>query len=157
MKETRLLKPYPWKCGECGKRAVQPEKIDYSMTIEDGGRAHEVEVRNLQAARCVACGEVVLDDQANEHISDAVRAHLGLLTPTQIRQNRERLGLTNQQLAGAVAIGEASLARLESGGQIQPCALDRLLRLYFGVEQVRTLLSDDAQLASLSLENSFLR
>jgi putative zinc finger/helix-turn-helix YgiT family protein len=150
-KESPSTKPFPWKCGGCGERVVQSASVDYSVTIEHDGRSYEVEVPELQVARCEACGEVVLDDEANERISDAVRAQLGLLAPAQIRQNRERLGLTNQQLASALGIGEANLARLESGGQIQPRALDRLLRLYFGVEQVRTLLSDETQLASLAL------
>lgn len=148
--EPRSSKPYPWKCGQCGQRAVQPERVDYSAAIEHDGRCHSVEVPELQVARCTVCSEIVLDDEANRRVSEVIRAQLGLLTPEQIQQNRERLGLTNQQLAGAVGIGEASLARLESGGQIQPRSLDRLLRLYFGVEQVRTLLSDEAQLASLA-------
>jgi len=46
-------------------------------------------------------------------------------------------------------VAVASLSRWETGGQIQQRALDRLLRLYFGCEQVRTVLADEAQLASL--------
>jgi putative zinc finger/helix-turn-helix YgiT family protein len=147
--ETRPVKPYPWKCDQCRRRTVKPATVDYSVSIEHDGRTFEVAVTQLQAARCEACGEIVLDDEANERISKTFRAQLGLLTPAQIRQNRERLGLSAQQLANALGIAEASLSRLETGGQIQPRALDRLLRLYFGCEQVRTVLADEAQLASL--------
>lgn len=147
--ESRIVKPYPWKCGRCRQRAVKPAIVDYSTTIEQDGRTYEVAVPQLPVARCETCGDIVLDDEANERISETFRALLALLTPAQIRQNRERLGLSPQQLADALGIAEAALSRLEAGGQIQPRALDRLLRLYFGCEQVRTVLADEAQLASL--------
>jgi putative zinc finger/helix-turn-helix YgiT family protein len=149
LKEPRSLKPYPWKCGQCGERTVRPATIDYSTSIEHDGQTYEVRVPQLQVARCETCGGIVLDDEANERISEAFRAQLGLLTPAQIRHGRERLGLSHQQLANALGIAWTSLSRMETGGQIQQRTLDRLLRLYFGCEQVRTVLSDETQLASL--------
>ncbi len=142
-------KPFPWKCGKCRERTVEPATVDYSTTIEHDGRAYEVSVPELPVARCQNCGEIVLDDDANRRISETFRAQLGLLTPARIRQSRERLGLTQQQLAKDLGVAEASLSRWETGAQIQQRALDRLLRLYFGCEQVRTVLADEAQLASL--------
>lgn len=82
-----------------GARSVQPAMLDYAAAIEHDGRAHEVRVPQLSVARCESCGDIVLDDDANEHISEAFRSQLGLLTPVQIRHNRERLGLTQWQLA----------------------------------------------------------
>ena len=103
----------------------------------------------LAVARCETCGEIVLDDEANALVSDVFRCQLDVLTPAQIRQNRERLGVTQARLAKDLGVAEASVSRWETGGQIQPQPLDRLLRLYFGCEQVRTVLADEAQLASL--------
>lgn len=123
--------------------------LDYSTSFEHDGRTDEISVSQLKAARCENCGETVLDDEANQQISAAIRAHLGLLSPDQIRQHREHLGIERGELASALGIAEASLSRLESGGQIQPRTVDRLLRLYFGSEQVRTVLADERQLASL--------
>lgn len=124
--------------------------VDYPLRFEHDGRAHEISVPQLHVARCEDCGEIVLDDEANERISASIRAHLGLLTPKQIRQNREQLRLSREQLADALGIAEPTLSRLESGGQIQQRVLDRLLRLYFGYEQVRTVLADEQQLVSLA-------
>lgn len=147
--EPRSTKPYPWKCGRCRQRAVNPATIDYATMVEHDGRSYEVHVAQLPVARCEACGEVVLDDDANQRLSDAVRSQLGVLTPAQITQYRGRLGLTQAQLATALGVSEATMSRWEAGLQIQSRALDRLLRLYFGCEQVRTVLADEAQLASL--------
>jgi putative zinc finger/helix-turn-helix YgiT family protein len=145
----RSAKPYPWKCARCGQRSVNPATVDYCVPVEHEGRAYDVRVSQLPLARCEACGEIVLDNEANELISNALRGQLGVLMPAQIRDNRQRLGLTPQQLASALGVAEANLSRWETGLQIQSRALDRLLRLYFGCEQVRTVLADEAQLASL--------
>src|ERR1051326_1330872 len=88
--ETRLEKPYPWKCGRCGERTVNPATVDYAMLIEHDNRSLELRVPQLAVARCEACGEIVLDDEANERISTALRSQLGVLTPEQIQQNRQR-------------------------------------------------------------------
>ena len=144
----RSAKPYPWKCCCCGERTINPALIDYSVTIEHDGLAYDVRVPQLAVARCETCGDIVLDDEANEHVSDVFRHQLDVLTPAQIRQHRERLGVTKTQLAKDLGVAEPSLSRWETGGQIQPRPLDRLLRLYFGCEQVRTVLADEAQLAS---------
>ena len=125
--------------------------IDYTTTIEHDGRAYEVVVPQLCLARCTACGETVLDDEANARISDTFRRQLGLLMPTQIRANRERLGLSPKQLADSIGVAEPTLVRWKTGGQIQQRSADRLLRLYFGSEQVRAVLADEAQLASLAI------
>ncbi len=101
------------------------------------GRTYSVEVPDLAAARCENCGELVLDDAANEQISLAFRQRLGLLTPQEIRGKRESLGLTQKQLASRLGIADATLSRWETGGQIQQRALDKLMRLYFSMSEVR--------------------
>ncbi len=85
--------------------------------------------------------EMVLTDAANRRITDTFRDQLGLLKPAQIRSNRETLGLTQKQLAGLLGIAEATLSRWETGGQIQQRSLDKLLRLFFLLPEVRSALS----------------
>lgn len=67
--EPPSAKPYPWKCGRCRERTVSPALIDYLVNIEHDGLAYDVRVPRLPVARCQTCGEVVLDDAANERIS----------------------------------------------------------------------------------------
>ena len=84
--------------------------------------------------------EGFLDDEANNRVSDALRAKAMLLTPEEIRRGREALGLTQKQMAQYLQVGESTLSRWETGGQIQQRSLDRLMRLYFHVPEARRYL-----------------
>jgi putative zinc finger/helix-turn-helix YgiT family protein len=135
-------KPFPWKCGHCRERAVAPAVTSYTVEIDHDGRTYTVTVPDLETPRCANCGQLVLIDAANRRISDTFRQQLGLLLPAQIRQNREALRLTQKELADQLGIDEATLSRWETGAQIQPRALDRLLRLFFALPAVRSALTD---------------
>jgi putative zinc finger/helix-turn-helix YgiT family protein len=145
----KTQKPFPWKCGNCGNRSVVPATIRYSIDMEHDGRTYSVTVDDLAAPRCERCGEVVLDDAANHRISDAFRQQIGLLTPQEIRGNRERLEKTQRELAAALGIAEATLSRWETGAQIQQRVMDRFLRLYFAFSNVRDALADEEQIKAL--------
>jgi putative zinc finger/helix-turn-helix YgiT family protein len=142
-------KPFPWKCGACRSRSVVPTTVNYTTEIEHDGRAYSVTVADLEVLRCQQCGEMILDDAANRRISETFRNQLGILTPGQIRQNRESLRLTQKQLAGLMGIAEATLSRWETGSQVQQRALDKLLRLCFACDSARELLADEDRLAQL--------
>jgi putative zinc finger/helix-turn-helix YgiT family protein len=142
-------KPFPWKCAECGARAVMPVTVAYAVDMEYDGRTYPVEVPDLVAPQCSQCRAIVVDDAANRQLSAALRETLGILTPQQIRTNREALGLTQKQLANCLGVADATISRWETGAQIQQRAMDRLLRLFFGFSSVRTALQDDVCLASL--------
>jgi len=145
-------KPFPWKCGHCRQRAVRPAVVSYTCEADHDGRAYTVTVPELNVPRCGNCGELVLDSAANRQITESFRQQLGLLTPEQIRRNRESLGLTQRELAGLLGIAEATLSRWETGGQIQQRALDRLLRLYFSSASVRKALADSDHLPDLGVD-----
>jgi len=64
-----------------------------------------------------------------------------LLTSEEIRQNRNRLGLNQEQLAGLLGIAPETLSRWETGVQRQQRSLDRFLRIVFGDNNVRNILA----------------
>src|SRR5438094_9132850 len=107
-------KPFPWKCGHCRQRAVQAATVPYTTEAEYDGRTYTVTVPELKVPRCQNCGELVLDTAANRQITAALRQQLGLLTPEQIRENRESLGLTQRQLASHLGIAEATVSRWQT-------------------------------------------
>jgi putative zinc finger/helix-turn-helix YgiT family protein len=144
-------KSFPWRCGHCRERAVQPTTLSYTTAMEHDGRTYTVNLPALQAPRCEKCGELVLDGAANRQISDALRHQLGLLTPEQMRQNREALGLTQKQLASQLGVAEATVSRWETGAQIQQRSLDRLLRLFFAFANVRSALADEGRIPELGV------
>src|SRR5207249_11354102 len=115
MPHVSAMKPFPWKCGYCRARAVQPAVVPYTTEAEYDGRTYTVTVPELKVPRCQNCGELVLDSAANRQITDALRQQIGLLAPEQIRQNREALDLTQRQLASHLGIAEATVSRWETG------------------------------------------
>jgi putative zinc finger/helix-turn-helix YgiT family protein len=143
-------KPFPWKCGHCGDRAIFREKVYYETEIAlDIGEFHTVAIPDLFVPKCRKCGEMILIDAANRRITDALREQVGLLKPLQIRAGREALGLTQEQLAAKLRIASATVSRWETGAQVQQRALDLLMRLYFGLSEVRSALADEERARTL--------
>src|SRR5215467_12193909 len=108
-------KPFPWTCGYCRKKEVYRTKIPYSTDINYDGRTYHLEIPDLEAPRCRACGELILDSPANRRIDHTLRAQIGLLQPEEIRRHREALHLTQRELAARLGIAEATLSRWETG------------------------------------------
>jgi putative zinc finger/helix-turn-helix YgiT family protein len=108
------------------------------MRYED--ELHKVEVPHLTAPRCGNCGEVVFTYDTEDQIRHVFRSQLGLLQPEQIANGRHALGLTIAELAERLKVAEGTLVRWESGDELQPRAVDTLLRLYFALPEVRSAL-----------------
>ena len=126
-------KPFPWRCPECGKKAVQPATVQHTSQIKHDGRLYAVEIAKLRVPQCGACGELVFDNDADEQIAQALREQLGLLSGDQIRKNREALGLSQRVLAEHLGVAAETISRWENGALTQTRAMDRYLRVYFGV------------------------
>src|SRR5437660_11806252 len=98
-RHTMTERDFSRKCGKCRQRAVVLTAIPYSVQIDHDGRKYQVAIPALTVPKCAACGTIALDDEANKEISAAFRQQAGLLTPEQIREGREKLGLSQQEMA----------------------------------------------------------
>ncbi len=134
---------YPKRCGKCGQKAMQLATVAYVTTIEHDGRAYRVEIPALTVPQCTNCQAISIDDEADQQISAAFRHEAHLLAPEEIRQGRERLGLTQKQFANLLGVGEATVSRWETGAQIQQRAMDRFLRLCLASPAAVELLRND--------------
>ena len=108
-------KPFPWRCPECGKKAVEPATVPHTSQIRHDGRLYTVELPRLRVPRCSACGELVFDNEADKQIAQALRAQLGLLAGEQIRHDREALGLSQRVLAEHLGVAVETISRWETG------------------------------------------
>ena len=133
-------RPFPWRCVECGERAVFPRESDYTATVKHDGRAYEVRISNLALPTCRKCGEQVFTSAEDERIRVALREQLGLLTPQDIRAKRDAHELSQQELADQLGVAKETISRWETGALMQSRAMDNLLRLYFESDEVRWLL-----------------
>jgi putative zinc finger/helix-turn-helix YgiT family protein len=132
MTEPIPMKPFPWKCPECAEKAIEPvcEPI-YETVMRHDGRDYPVAVKKLDIWKCRSCGLVQLPESAEEQLQALLRKKAGLMPPELIRRTRERLKLSQKQLAEELQVAESTLSRWESGMQIQQRAMDQYLRLVF--------------------------
>jgi putative zinc finger/helix-turn-helix YgiT family protein len=136
-----MTAPSTQKCMVCRERAVSPTKLDsYETALEHDGRKYAISIADFVVLKCQHCGEIYLDEAADERFSAALRAAAGLLSPAEIRRGREGLGLTQKQLAGSLRISEFTLSRWETGAQIQQRSMDAFLRVFFQSGEARQLL-----------------
>jgi putative zinc finger/helix-turn-helix YgiT family protein len=145
-------RPFPWRCPECGKKEVRQATVRHVAEIRHDDRVYLVEVAKLRVPRCRACGELVFDNVADEQIAAVLRDQLGLLSALQIRENREQLGLTQRELADHLGVAVETISRWVTGALTQTRAMDRYLRLYFGVPAARAALVDAAALPTMGTQ-----
>jgi transcriptional regulator with XRE-family HTH domain len=82
----------------------------------------------------------LLTPQAHEIIDDTKARHMGLLLPSQLRQLRERLNLTQKEIGELLQVGEKSWSRWESGKHRPSRSVNLLMRaLYDGELSVEYL------------------
>ena len=138
----RQRRPFPWRCSACLVKEVDLRTVPYRTKANHDGRLYELEIPEFEVPQCRACGEMVFDTLADEQINRALRGHLGLLTPAQIRAAIKTLGMQQKEVASALGIAEATLSRWLSGGLIQSRAMDNMLRVYFRIPAVRQVLQE---------------
>lgn len=90
---------------------------------------------------CPSCGLEFLDDEAETLKHEAICAHLGVLSPNEIRGIRRMHGMSRAAFSKMIGIDEATLVRWEEGILIQSAANDRHLRRHAtmrGCNQIST-------------------
>jgi DNA-binding transcriptional regulator YiaG len=119
--------------------------IRYDAEVRHDGRLHAFTVPHLHLPVCEACGARVFTEKVDDQINAALRSHLHLLTPAEMRAALQRVGMTQKEAAERLGIAEATLSRWLNETQIQSRSMDNLLRVFFAFPQVRTALNGDSQ------------
>jgi putative zinc finger/helix-turn-helix YgiT family protein len=123
-------------CVNCRKGHVQKGPAVVPAEI----RGEKFLVQMEEALVCEHCAHVTFDGRhMPEYMrltADAYRSKHGLLTSVEIRDSRNRLQMTQEQFAGYLGVGAASIKRWELG-QVQDKAMDGLIRLKADPEAAR--------------------
>jgi putative zinc finger/helix-turn-helix YgiT family protein len=138
--QTRVDRPFPWLCANCLHEEVHPATFAYPAKVKHDGREYEIAIPEFTVPKCRNCGQLVFSVHADEQVSRALRSHLRLLTPEQIRSGRKALRLKAKELASWLGVAAATLSRWESGALIQSRAMDNFLRAYFALPELRAVL-----------------
>ena len=127
-------------CPECRNENVWTTIETETFPYGDGAEAIELTAR-VPVRTCNSCGFQCTDDIAEEVRHEAVCRHLGVMSPKEIQRIRKTYGMSRADFARLTRIGEASLARWESGQLIQSPAYDRFLYLLNFPENLERLKS----------------
>ena len=144
-------KPFPRRCLECGEVNVRPATIAYEGEVKHDGRVYAIRVAQLPVNKCRACGEVFFTNVTDDQISQALRSRLSLLPPDDIRRCLDVLDLRQKDFADRIGVAPETVSRWLSGAQIQSRAMDNLMRLFFGFQNVRDALSGPAWSGTLNV------
>ncbi len=144
---------FPWRCRHCGKEEVRLAKTNYAAEVRHDGRLHKFTIPDLELPVCQACGERVFTEKVDAQVNDALRTHINLLTPAQIREAIKRVGMSQKDVTKCLGIAEATLSRWLSEVQIQSRSMDTLLRIFFGFPEVRVTLCSGSQVPQLGLSD----
>jgi len=115
-------------CPVCGTPMKEKRgKLTFPVNGED------VRVPDATHLACPRRHDPVLraDDarRLRERALDLYRSKYGLRTGEDIRSLRERLGLTQAELARLLRLGQNTLSRWEAGRNVQMAAMDVLMRV----------------------------
>ena len=114
-------------CACCGERRARLTTA--RLAFEYGERGAGVMLHaDMPVWACDACGERYTAEGAEDAERAAICAHLGRLTPAEIVDLRKSMALTQDAFARELGIGRVTLARWETGQQMQSAVYDRLIR-----------------------------
>ena len=117
------------KCPVCGKAALEKRQGEFHFTPPPEVPGGEIVIADAAWEECGACGEQMLPPALGEALLAERYRRLGLLSPGEIAEIRERLGLTQVAMAEFLGVGEKTYARWESGRSIHNISSDNLIRL----------------------------
>ena len=129
-------------CEECGKE-VNTKIITKKEVYDVCGEAVEVEARVLI---CAECGEELfceeLDNATLVNAYNEYRKRHKLLLPEEIREIREKYGLSQRSFAKLLNWGDKTICRYENGS-IQDKAHNSLLLFFREPENMRTYITEN--------------
>jgi DNA-binding transcriptional regulator YiaG len=128
-------------------------KTSYAAEVRYDDRLHSFTVPDLELPVCAACGEQVFTEDVDRQVSAALRSHLSLLTPEQIRTAIDRVGMSESEVAERLGIAEEALSGWLNEMTIQSRAMDNLLRTFFAFPTVRIALCGPAQDSRLGISD----
>jgi putative zinc finger/helix-turn-helix YgiT family protein len=117
------------RCPICGNETLEQKQGEYRFEPPANVPGGTMSIANATWAACSSCGEEILPDELTEAIEAEQYRRLGLLSPANIRQVREKTGLSAVEMAHLLGVGEKSFTRWENGRSIQNKSNDTLIRL----------------------------
>jgi HTH-type transcriptional regulator/antitoxin MqsA len=117
------------RCFNCGAEQMEERHGTYRFEPPANIPGGSMSVQNATWMECENCGEQMIPAVLNRRLEDLSIQRQGLLPPTHIKAIREKLGLSQAQMAERLGVGDKTYTRWESGRSIQNKSSDNLIRL----------------------------
>lgn len=117
------------RCAVCGAEGLEER---HGTLVFDWPQGSPVATSSFADATWLVCNECGEEELPPELIAriEAERYRLeGLLSPTELKQVRARVGLSQRDMARLLGVGEKTYTRWELGLSPQTKAMDNLIRL----------------------------
>ncbi|MHC4463793.1 MAG: helix-turn-helix domain-containing protein [Planctomycetota bacterium] len=115
-------------CPECGSVCIETSEEEHSFPYGIGEDAVNL-TPIVPIRKCADCGFCFLDRIGEVICHEAVCKHLGVMTPSQVRDLRKMYNLTQAEFSEITKLGHATLSRWERAILIQNQAYDNYLYL----------------------------
>jgi putative zinc finger/helix-turn-helix YgiT family protein len=130
------------RCPECAtghlSARLTTEEFDFNL----GEETIKVRAENVPIQQCDSCGIVIRGPAAAKVQHEAICKAAGFFTPSEIRELRDRLGLSQEEFARLAGVGTATISRWERGRLLQNRSSDNLLFLIAERPENRQLLRE---------------
>lgn len=124
------------RCTECGS-----EMRFTSEPIREKYRGEELVITGIGRWVCDGCGNDLMEadeaDRLGRKLADAYAARKGLLLPSEIRELRESLGMSQKDFEHLLGVSTPTVSRWETGAVQQSKPVDNLMRLIRDVPEAR--------------------
>jgi HTH-type transcriptional regulator / antitoxin MqsA len=121
------------KCPLCGEGSLEHGSGVFNFEIpgdNPDGLETTKDFPGSEWDKCGACGEIILSSTLQKRIGRWQYTRKGLLTPEEIKDIREKYGLTQAQMAQNLQVGEKNFSRWENGITMQTRVMDSLIRQF---------------------------
>ncbi len=126
--KTRIVRENNLLCPNCGSSHIQTTTELDEFKYGSADKAISLKAY-LPFRKCLECEFEYTDSEAEDLRHEAICRHLGVMTPNEIVALRKKYDLSRKEFSERTRIGEASLARWETGELVQNAAYDNFLYL----------------------------
>src|SRR5487761_1314354 len=116
------------RCPLCGQASLVKMNGEYRFETPANVPGGPIVVAEAAWLHCDACGEDILSRELEAAIEDERRRRLGLLAPEEIRNVREKMGLSVRDMSHLLGVEERMYARWENGRSLPTKPGDALLQ-----------------------------
>jgi len=117
------------ECPICGAMTLVEQHGDFEFMPPGNIPGGKIVVCGASWQECKTCEQQIILPPLRQALDNESRKRRGLLTPREIKEVRERAGLSQSDMAELLGVGDRTYTRWETGRSIQNKSNDNLIRL----------------------------